>query len=104
MKRTVFLTACQKIGSFESLTKLPRPTKEAALGDLPVEEAQVHAVEERIAQEPSRNKTGGVSMSQLNTDSRSTNAASRPRPSARRAGVASAVAGDASMTRLIAYP
>ena len=30
VKRTVFLTACQKMGSFESLTKLPRPTKDAA--------------------------------------------------------------------------
>ena len=30
VKMTVFLTACQKMGSFESLTKFPRPTKEAA--------------------------------------------------------------------------
>ena len=30
VKMMVFLTACQKIGSLFSLTKLPKPTKEAA--------------------------------------------------------------------------
>jgi hypothetical protein len=43
-------------------------------------------------------------MSQLNTDSRSTNARSAPRPSGRRTGAASAPVREASRILLTGYP
>src|SRR5215813_3876922 len=47
---TVLPTDCQKIGSFASVTKLPSPHERGGPGHLAPEEAQIHAVEERVAE------------------------------------------------------